>query len=245
MKFAAKSDRGMVRSINEDSFNIIAGYPGLPACFVVADGMGGHNSGEIASRMAVDFISSTILQSPGLLSDEGKMPDAVQDIIQRANAVVYESSKQEGPNFGMGTTLILAVASGKKMHVGHIGDSRAYMARDGRLKRLTSDHTYIAELIKKGTITEEEAMTHPKRSVLTKALGCEENILADINSFDCKAGDTFLICTDGLSNELREEEINEILQRNEEPGHICGELVRKANEKGGEDNITVVVVKCD
>lgn len=240
MKFAVKSDRGIVREINEDSYNIIAGYPGIPVSFIIADGMGGHNSGEIASKMAVDAISNYILQFPELFSDDTTLSDSIRASMEKANEIIFSAAMEQEANFGMGTTLTVAVVNNKKLYIGHVGDSRVFLIRDSKMIRLTTDHTYIEELVKNGSITREEAASHPKRNVLTRAIGCERNIKVDTYVYGLQDNDLFLMCTDGLTNMLSEVEILDIVKKTEDPESICSELVMTANDRGGEDNITVI-----
>jgi len=243
MRFAVKTDKGMVRDIYEDSYRIITGYSGIPDTFIVADGMGGHNSGEVASKMAVDFVSNEILKTPGMFSNKDDILRCISDLMQKANSVVYESSLQNIENFGMGTTLIIAVACEDKLYIGHIGDSRVYLIRGDEMHKITTDHSYIEELIKTGSLTREEAQNHPKKHVITRALGCSEEIIVDTYLSDIKDGDAFIICTDGLTNMLEEEEIKRIVKNIDDIDAVCEELVRKTNENGGMDNVTVIVIR--
>lgn len=243
MKFAVKSDKGNIREINEDSYNIIAGYTDVPVSFIIADGMGGHNSGEIASKMAVDFISNHILRFAEKFAVEDGICAAIEEAMQKANKTVYGESMANEANYGMGTTLIVAVVTGKKLYIGHIGDSRVYMYRNNTLKLLTKDHTFIGELMRNGSLTEEEAAGHPNRNMLTRALGCEENVDIDIYKYDIRENDLILLCTDGLTNMLSEAEIGEIIKNTDDPEIICSKLIDGANTNGGEDNTTVIVFK--
>ena len=243
VKFAVKSDRGMVREINEDSYNVIAGYPGIPVCFLIADGMGGHNSGEIASKMAVDFVSGYILKFPELFSNGETLCDSIRDSIEKANKTVFSAAMESETNSGMGTTLTIAVVDNKKLYIGHVGDSRVFLIRGNEMIRLTTDHTYIEELVKNGSITREEASGHPKRNILTRAVGCERNIKVDTYVYDIKDNDLFLMCTDGLTNMLSEFEMLDIVRKQKDLESICNELVMAANDRGGEDNITVITFR--
>lgn len=245
MKFWARSDRGIVREINEDSYNMIAGYPGVPISFIIADGMGGHNSGEIASKMAVDIISNHVLQLPGLLAKEENITAIIEQMMMKANAEVYLVSQEQESTHGMGTTLIITIVYNRKIYVGHIGDSRVYLLRDGQLQRMTTDHSFIEELVRNGSLTREEAEKHPSKNILTRALGCSETIQVDVFSVDMKENDVYLMCTDGLTNTLDENEIKEIIENNKDLEFACNELIRRANEKGGEDNITVILFDND
>lgn len=243
MRFGVKSDTGLIRQINEDSYNIIAGYPGIPVCFIIADGMGGHNSGEVASKSSVDFVSSRLLQFPMELMEDDEIFSAIGEMVKLSNSHVYELSLEREENYGMGTTLIVAVVHNKKLYIVHIGDSRVYQIREGNMERLTTDHSYIEELIMLGSLTREEAENHPKKNIITRAIGCSGEIEIDTYLTEFRDEDTFLLCTDGLSNMLCEDEIKEIVLNIDDPQAVCEELVKRANEKGGEDNITVIVIK--
>jgi len=245
MKFAVKSDKGRVRENNEDSYNIISGYPKTSFAFIIADGMGGHNSGEVASKMAVEFAGDYIRNFPGKFSCEEDIPAAIREVMQKANARVYNKSLEQEANFGMGTTFTIAFIHGTKLFIGHVGDSRVYLIREGSIELLTTDHSFIEELIRNGSLTREEAHNHPGRNVITRALGCFEEIQIDTYSCDLLKGDFILLCTDGLTNMLDENEIKAVVEKLDEPQSICDELVRRANENGGEDNITVIVIKND
>jgi PPM family protein phosphatase len=240
VRFAVKTDKGMIREINEDSCNVLAGYPGVPVSFIIADGMGGHNSGEIASKMAVDFVSSYVLEFPEKFLDEENIQDAIVEVIKAANNKVFISANESPETIGMGTTLIIAVICNKKLYIGHVGDSRVYLIRDNIIEQLTTDHSFIEELLQKGSISKTEAENHPRKHVITRAIGCIEDIEADIYISNIKDRDIFILCTDGLTNMLNDDEIYKIAQENEEVEGICNLLVDMANEKGGEDNITVM-----
>lgn len=243
MRFGVKTDRGMVREINEDSYNIIVGYAEVPVSFVIADGMGGHNSGEVASKMAVDIVSDYIIKHPEALIKDEDLLSAIKGIMEKANADVYASSMQNQVNHGMGTTLILAVVYEGVLYIGHVGDSRVYLVREDNIKRITTDHSYIEELIKMGSLTREEAENHPQKNIITRALGCSQDIQIDTYSLEIKDDDIFVLCTDGLTNMICEEEIKNVVQSIDDPEEACAELVNRANKKGGGDNITVVVFK--
>lgn len=243
LRFGVKSDKGMVREINEDSCKVISGYPGVPSAFIVADGMGGHNSGEIASKLAVDFISDYILSSPSSFTGENDIPSEISRMIEKANSSIYSSSMEHANNYGMGTTLTVAIEVTKKLYIGHIGDSRAYVVRHGGIEQITTDHSFIEELIKSGTLTREEAENHPKKNVITRALGCIESIESDIYIYDIIENDIFIICTDGLTNMLGEDVIKNMAQQFDDPQEACDRMVEAANKNGGNDNITVVVIR--
>lgn len=243
MRFGVKSDKGRIREINEDYLSVVTGNPDMPKAFIIADGMGGHNAGEIASKHAVESVAGYIRESLELLSDSGAVPEVIEQMMKKANKEVYGKSKESEANFGMGTTLIVAVLLKNNIYIGHIGDSRAYLLREDKMERITTDHSYIEELIKNGTLKREEAENHPKKNLITRALGCSEEILVDSYTCSIREKDVFLLCTDGLTNMLDETQIADILTNNEDPQLACAELVNKANDRGGEDNISVIVVK--
>jgi protein phosphatase len=243
VRFGVKSDKGRIREINEDSYNIIAGYPGIPVTFIIADGMGGHNSGEVASKAAVDFVSDYILKSPQAIADSENVLLIIKEIMEKSNTHVYNKSLESETDSGMGTTLIVAVVNGKKLYIGHVGDSRLYLIREDKIERLTEDHSFIEELIKNGTLTREEAENHPNKNVITRALGCAQEVQIDTYSHELRDEDICIVCTDGLTNMLSEQEIKDIVLGNEEPQIACDRLVEQANLRGGEDNITVMVFK--
>ena len=207
MRFAVKTDKGMIRDINEDNCNVLAGYSGVPVSFIIADGMGGHSSGEIASKMAVDFVSSYLLEYPDKFSNEEDIQDAIVEVIEEANNKVFISSSEREETVGMGTTLILAVIFNKKLYIGHVGDSRVYLIRDEMIEQVTTDHSFIEELMRKGSISRKEAENHPRKHVITRAIGCGKDIEVDIYICNIKDNDIFILCTDGLTNMLTDDEI--------------------------------------
>ena len=243
MRFGVESDKGIIREINEDSYKVISGKDGLPDTFIVADGMGGHNSGELASLMAVDLSEEYLLKFFQPDIDEEGMQSFICNMMTEVNKSIFSKAKESEENFGMGTTFVIGIFLKGKLIIGHVGDSRVYLLRNGLLQRLTTDHSYIEELIKNGSLTREEAHNHPKKNIITRALGCEENVAIDTYCVDVYEDDIFILCTDGLTNMLSEDEILSIINNNDDPHYLCGELVRLANEKGGEDNITVIIVK--
>lgn len=243
MKISVKSDKGLLREKNEDSVQVINGKEGIPVTFIIADGMGGHNSGEIASRLAVNYVADFIAANPAMFLDESVITDSIKTVMNNANDFVYTSSIKEESNYGMGTTLIVAVLLNNRMYIGHVGDSRVYIIREGNIKKITTDHTYIEELVRNGSLTREQAEKHPKRNIITRSIGCSEEVLVDTYYYEVEEDDVFIFCTDGLTNMLCEEEIKSIILENEDPEVACNELIRRANEEGGEDNITVILFK--
>ena len=243
MKFAAGTDRGLIREINEDSCMIIPGCSTSPCAFIVADGMGGHNCGEIASRMTVEYISELVRGNGSSLAgtDAGNV---LTGIVEQVNTKVYEKSLESAELSGMGTTMTMALIAANTLTAAHVGDSRLYMIRNGEISQLTEDHSYIAELLKKGTLTKEEAENHPRRNIITRAIGSSPDILVDVISQEIFENDIFVLSTDGLTNMICDNEISEIVRGNE-PEAACTKLIEAANKQGGDDNITVIVIKCE
>lgn len=245
MIFAAASDTGIVRQINEDCYAAYdMGYPEKPICLIIADGMGGHNAGEIASSFAVDFIRDYVDNCLDyIIGNEFFVGDRIEEIFREANAEVYRLSQEKEEMSGMGTTLILALIHKDRIYIGHIGDSRVYLVREGEISQVTEDHSFIVELVKNGTITRAEAENHPKKHVITRALGCEPGVEADKYIYDLMDKDCFIFCTDGLSNMVSDKNIKEIILSGKHPEEACRMLISAANAGGGSDNITVIVVK--
>jgi len=241
MLIGVNSHKGKVRDKNEDYFNIVSDNSGNVIAFIIADGMGGHNSGEVASKMAVDCVTSKIMALSEQESEDGLISDALVSIIQTANKDIFENAQNCADNFGMGTTLIVAMPKKDKMHIGHVGDSRAYRIRKGKIHRITTDHSYIEELLRNGTINLEEAKIHPKKNLITRALGSEE-LEVDYYLSDLKSDDVFIFCTDGLTNMVDEDTIENVCN-SKDPQQACDDLVELANDNGGEDNITIIAVK--
>ena len=241
IKFAGKSDKGLLRKLNEDAFCIIGGDGGAPLLLAVADGMGGHLAGDIASQTAISVVRDSLAAEKLAADDIESVKTRLLGLVQTANDVIYEKARTEPDCFGMGTTLVLAVISGGVLTIAHIGDSCAYYLRDGNLNKITTDHTYVEELVKIGSLTREEAARHPKRNVITKAVGGVEKASADLYRVDLQQDDRVLLCTDGLNKMLGEKEIAGALTESGDPEAICEALVAKSNSMGGLDNVTVLV----
>ena len=226
LRHGAESDIGHARDKQEDS--MLA----KPPLYVVADGMGGHRRGDVASRIAVDMLDEDIL-SDG---------DALSAAIQRANRAIYEAAEADHDLDGMGTTVVAMIAQEDSAQIAHVGDSRAYLLRDGQLRRLTQDHSYVNTLVREGRLSEEEAEHHPQRSVLERALGQESEVEIDMQLIDAKPGDRLLLCTDGLTTHVSDPEIEDLLSSVDQPEEASKRLVKEALDAGGNDNITVIVV---
>lgn len=223
---AVATDVGLVREGNEDSY--LTDEP----LFAVADGMGGHRGGEVASQLAVETLEK--LFKKGI----GELPDQVQE----ANRVVFERSVVDEKVAGMGTTLTAALVEGDRIRLAHVGDSRAYLLREGDLRLLTEDHTLVHRMVTEGEISKEEAETHPQRSVLTRALGVETVVDVDDDTVQVRPGDRLLLCTDGLTSMVSEQAVEEVMGAVPDPQEAAQRLVQLANEGGGTDNTTVVVL---
>ena len=230
---AGRTDAGRVRRRNEDSFVLD------PPLFAVADGMGGAQAGEVASRLAAAAFRE--------YHDADRLEPAerVEAIIQEANRRIYERARTDSEASGMGTTVTAAILTNGRVSIGHVGDSRAYRVRDGELEQLTEDHSLVADLMRSGRLTPEEADAHPQRSVITRALGTDAEVDVDMTTIDVEPGDLFLLCSDGLTTMVPEEDILRIAQESGSLDEIARTLVRAANSGGGEDNITVVLFRVE
>lgn len=241
IKAYAKSDVGNVREINEDSYYISNSLSDVQI-YIVADGMGGYNGGEIASSLAVSCAKSYIENNfKETAKDKDSLIQLLGSSIEYANMVVYEKSKQDKELEGMGTTLDICLIYNNKVYIGHVGDSRVYRIRKNFIRKLTTDHSYVQKLVKDGTITKEEAENHPKKNMLMKALGCNAFVEPDVMVKGFLKEDILVMATDGLTNLVSQndlfcEPVNDIEQ-------APIKLVEFAKEKGGYDNITVVVIK--
>ncbi|MFZ5352628.1 MAG: Stp1/IreP family PP2C-type Ser/Thr phosphatase [Bacillota bacterium] len=253
MRSAGKTDVGLVRKINEDSFLCVNLSKQSKISvedvylFMVADGMGGANAGEVASSMAIEEIASYISRNIASAMQSADRKNSIQSMIRDAiaytNDKIYKKSVLESNCFGMGTTLSLVLAVAENIYIGHIGDSRIYLIRDNSITRLTDDHSLVAELVKNGTIKPEDAQNHPQKNIITRALGTEYNIEADEKNICIKDGDYLVLCTDGLTNLLEDEEIMNIVIEEDETAAACDKLIKSAITKGGNDNITVVIIQ--
>ncbi len=243
MKYAAISDRGMLRAKNEDSCNIVLAADGSPQAFIVADGMGGHEAGDVASAMAVQIVSdevAVLIQNP---DNDSSVKELLEDAILKANARIYQYSLRKLSGLGTGTTLTAGVLHKEKLTVAHIGDSRFYLLRNGQLQKLTRDHSFVGELVDKGILDAEEAKTHPLRNQITRALGYEAQIEIDFFEIDIYRDDIWLFCTDGLTQKVTSDELLSMLANADDPDKILKNMVALANQRGGEDNITAIVVQ--
>jgi protein phosphatase len=232
LKWGASTDVGMVRQQNEDSFLA------EETLFVVADGMGGHNAGEVASALAV----TTLKAGARLGIDDAEV---FRELVQQANSAIYTASLDDSTQSGMGTTVTaLSIVEGEepRVLVANVGDSRAYLWRSGALSRLSVDHSYVQELVNEGIITPEAARVHPRRNIVTRALGIDRSVMVDVFTHFVRTGDRIVLCSDGLVDEVADVEIARVLGQHTDPQETAEALVMVANTNGGRDNTTVIVV---
>ena len=227
-----KTDTGRQRRDNEDNAFVRA------PLFVVADGMGGAQAGEVASQLAVEEFHEA-------LPDDGSAEERLINRIRAANRRIYDLSRTQHEHAGMGTTLTAAYLDDDHLAVAHVGDSRAYIFRDGELTRLTQDHSLVEELVRQGKLTQEQAAEHPQRSIITRALGIEGDVEVDTWSYPMRAGDVVLLCSDGLTSMIGEELIGQILNGESSLDRAADQLIAAANDAGGRDNITVVLFRLE
>ena len=244
---AARTDVGMKREHNEDSF-LVNEDLGL---YVVCDGMGGHAGGETASRLAVQTIERELMSARLRPDDPFKseapiadtpLASALREAVEGACAAVFRTSRANPELAGMGTTCITLLVHGQKALLGHVGDSRAYLVREGDVHQLSEDHSLVNEQVRAGLLTEEEARHSRLKNIITRSVGFEEDVLVDVMGVETKVGDKLLLCSDGLSNLMENEEIRDALLQNK-LDDVPSFLIQLANERGGDDNITVVAVE--
>jgi serine/threonine protein phosphatase PrpC len=229
---AYRTDTGRQRSANEDAY-----FARAPV-FAVADGMGGAQAGEVASRLAAEAFEAG--------NADGESPETyLRRVVEQANSRIHAIAERDSSRSGMGTTLTAALVEGEEVSLAHVGDSRAYAYREGKLRRLTSDHSLVEELRRQGRLTEQQAEEHPQRSIITRALGPEPEVEIDTMTYPARPGDVFLLCSDGLTTMIPEERIAEVLDATPDLDAAVSRLVREANEAGGRDNITVVAFRLE
>ncbi len=246
IEYFGMTDVGRKRDKNEDSL-LVNGDLGV---FVVADGMGGHQGGEIASRIAVKTVEDTISQvvrdpeatiATDMAFDRSHPGELLKYAIRVASGKIYDEACNTPHLKGMGTTVVSLYVKDGKGFVAHAGDSRAYLARDGEMKQITADHSLVAEQLRAGFITRDEIKNHKYKNIITRSVGFQGDVEVDLNQWETKKGDRFLLCSDGLSNLVDEAELKRVLCGSS-PKNACKRLIEAANLKGGDDNITVVIV---
>lgn len=238
MKTFSKTDIGMVREVNQDYvFVTEASIGNLPNLLVVADGMGGHRAGEYASRLAVEVLKQELAASTEE-SPEAMMKNA----ITRANERVLEAARQDAKLSGMGTTLVVATVIDRTLYFANVGDSRLYLLSDD-IKQLSKDHSLVQEMVRLGGINQEEAKSHPDKNIITRAIGAKDDVDIDFYEYRLKKGDIILMCTDGLSNMVEDEEMLHIVKCSRDVVEAVEQLIERAKEHGGSDNIGVIVAE--
>ncbi len=230
VEYAAATHTGLTRRTNEDS------HLARPPLFVVADGMGGSRAGEVASQLAVSTFE-------GLAGTRGLPEQLLRSTIAEANARIHEAAERDGTKAGMGTTITAALVADAAVSFGHVGDSRAYLWRDGVLQQLSDDHSLVGELVRRGALTPEEAERHPQKNIITRTVGTETALDVDTWTLEAAPDDVFLLASDGLNNMIRDAEIASILAAAPSLAHAARELVRAANAAGGVDNITALLFR--
>lgn len=241
IKAYVKSDKGKVREMNQDYYYISTSLDQIQL-YILADGMGGYNGGEIASSLAVQTAKNYIENNfKEIEKDRDSIVQLLGSSMEYANMVVYEKSKENKELKGMGTTLEICLIYNNKVYIGHVGDSRIYRIRKQFTRKLTQDHSYVQKLVKEGTITKEQAAHHPQKNMLMKALGCNAFVEPDVMVKGFLKDDILIMCSDGLTNLVSQDEIYEKASKNIE--QATKDLVELANNRGGYDNITVIIIK--
>ena len=238
IRYGSQSDQGRIRTSNEDSFVV----NGRNKLFLVADGMGGHAAGEVASHIA----SSTLQELLSTAGSQGDSAVALRFAAQAANARIYEAQRQNPEYQGMGSTLTALMVRGGKYYIAHVGDSRAYLLRDGTLDQLTSDHSVVWHLFENGVLRKEDLSKHPQKNLIIRSIGPHPQVDIDIETGETHERDVFLLCSDGLTDVLTDQAIHRILSDSSKaPQELAEALVSAANDGGGPDNVTVVVVRLE
>jgi len=235
---AARSDVGLRRTTNEDAY-VLAPAMGL---YLVADGMGGHVAGQLASRLAAQI---TVEALQKVADRHASLTEKLRFCVAWANHVVYATAQEKPEVAGMGTTLVAVLAGSGRLALAHVGDSRAYLVRGGRIRQLTDDHSLVAELVRRRELSPDAAQDHPHRHVLTRALGVRRRVDADLAELTPAAMDVIVLCSDGLTTHVQDPEIAALVAAEADLDEACARLVGLANARGGDDNVTVALVRCE
>jgi PPM family protein phosphatase len=236
---AGRTDVGVVRSGNEDAFLMLPEQ----GVFIVADGMGGHAAGEVASEMAVRIIGKAIEDIAGQADPDAA--DRIRNGIIEANSSIFQRTLVEQDKRGMGTTATAMVINGSRYLIGQVGDSRAYVFREEQLYQITKDHSYVQEQVDAGYLTPEQARTHPYSNVITRCVGANADVIPDIYVGALRSGDVFLLASDGLTGMLEDQDLHNLMERIKSPGELVDKLIMEANRRGGLDNVTTIVIRID
>ena len=240
MQIEYQSDVGRRRNTNQDYASVFTNQEGIKLA-ILADGMGGHRAGDIASQMAVLNLGNAWEEQD--LTDDEKIAQWFIQAIQEENALIYQRGQEQPEYNGMGTTIVAAALSKERFTIAHVGDSRAYLIRDGKIIQLTEDHSLVNELVKSGEISEEMAVNHPRKNILTRSVGMPGTVEVDVSTYIWQLKDRLLLCSDGLTNMLSEEMIETIVNQEGTLSDKVTELINQANEAGGADNITVLLIE--
>jgi protein phosphatase len=238
LRAAASTDVGLRRRINEDRY-ALAPELGL---YLVADGMGGHTAGQVASELAADAALQAIRALEGA---SASLAEKLRYAVASANRAIYTTAREKPELAGMGTTLVCLLSGQGRAALAHVGDSRAYLVRGERIRQLTDDHSIVGELLRRNEISEDAAKEHPHRHVLTRALGVRRAVEPDLAELTPQAGDLFVLCSDGLTNHVEDHEIAKAVTQEEDLQEACERLIDLANGRGGEDNTTIIVARCE
>jgi protein phosphatase len=238
LRAAASSDVGLRRKENEDRYAL---SPQL-GLYLVADGMGGHTAGQVASELAAETALQAIETLEGAAAS---LAERLRYAVAAANRAIYSKAQQHPEYAGMGTTLVAFLADQERAALAHVGDSRAYLIRGRRIRQLTDDHSIVGELLRRREISEDAAREHPHRHVLTRALGVRRTVEPDLVELTLEPGDVFVLCSDGLTNHLEDHEIAKWVCENTDLQETCEQLIDLANGRGGEDNTTVLLARCE
>ncbi|MBN1623970.1 MAG: Stp1/IreP family PP2C-type Ser/Thr phosphatase [Clostridia bacterium] len=245
IRYGTGTSTGRVREQNEDSFTVIDCREKDFIVFAVADGMGGMDYGDLASATAIKILEDMGRGCDGFGKTINEVRESFRLLFSKINIEIINKSNDRESVAGMGTTMSLCCVDGNWINIGHIGDSRIYIMREGQIKQLTKDHSYVENLVDTGRITREQAKTHPDKNIITKALGLDMEVDSDYCREKLESGDRILLCSDGLTNELDDSEILKIIEDEKEPGEAVESLLAKANESGGRDNVTALLVFID
>ena len=238
MKTFSVTDAGVVREVNQDYyFSSDTAVGNLPNLFIVADGMGGHKAGDYASRYTIERVVASVSRNTG------EEPIAImKEAINKANELLVAESREDESKSGMGTTLVIGTIIGNMLFVANIGDSRLYVVGQN-MRQITRDHSLVDEMVRLGEINADEARVHPDKNIITRAVGTSDHVEADFFEVEITADDTILLCTDGLTNMVRDDEILDIIKKYDNAQAATMQLVKEANANGGRDNITVMIIK--
>ena len=255
MKIGFGSNVGKKRDLDEDSIIVVRNETVSESkreqvtLLIVADGMGGHNAGEVASRLATAKVAEEVVGAMfkenrrDLFEKREKNP--LKIAIEEANNYIFNEVKEDPQYEGMGTTVTAAVILGPTVYIGHVGDSRAYIVNEEEIRQVTKDHSLVQEMVKRGEISKEEALVHPRKNIITRAVGIYQDIEVDTSTEYICGDDYLLLCCDGLTDMVRDKDIRRIVMQYDDPQRMCDELVKKANKNGGLDNISVILAQFD